>query len=50
MNTALGVVNGGMRNGVDNGTPHYWQEGGEATTRLTMTDTGKAAVSLYQID
>lgn len=50
LNTALGIVNGGMQNGVDNGTPHYGQEGGEATTRLTMTDTGKAAVSLYQID
>lgn len=50
INTSLGIFNGGTQNGVDNGTPHYWQQGGVHNVIKTMTDTGKARITLYQLD
>ena len=49
INTSLGVFNGGTQNGVDNGNPHYYQQGGDKTTYKTMTDSGKARITLYQL-
>lgn len=49
VNTSLGVFNGGTQNGVDNGNPHYYQQGGDKTTIKTMTDSGKARITLYQL-
>ncbi len=31
VNTSLGIFNGGTQNGVDNGNPHYYQQGGDKT-------------------
>ena len=49
INTLLGVYNGNTQNGVNNGTEHHYQIGGDGSTVKSMTDTGKARITLFQL-
>lgn len=50
VNTSLGVYDGGMQVGVNNGTVYRWQVGGENRVVRHMVSTGRARISLYALD